>query len=427
MTVPSAATESTTRPVTCGGCSLACDDLPFHHHPWKCPTGEDWRQRQLANVVATPTGAALHTDPIDLLARCRRELWSAQQVLITGLRDCPSTAVRAAVALAESLGAILDPARNPFAAAWEHTRNSAGGLTCTLGEVATRATLLWIVGVDPARHGPRLLERLKLTEPTRFLPGGRVDRTIMVTGSRACCEAWQDLQPDLSVTLDDSEIPSLLAGVHAALGGRDADLLPTDIGRRLTSAGYTVCLWGEPLPAAAPIPTPPAWLERAANLLNGITLHPGLLPRFKAIALPAAGQGVGAFSALAARVGAAQGLKFAAPGSPPGSPVEVDAERYGATQLLAHHQVDAVVHCGGLPCELPPEWPGVLVSIGPAAASPRADFWLPAQLSSGLGLAFVDRCDGLPVPLRPLDSRPEFPDVAAVLNSLIPTVVPNSA
>ncbi|MBX9625885.1 MAG: formylmethanofuran dehydrogenase subunit B, partial [Gemmataceae bacterium] len=102
----------------------------------------------------------------------------ARSPLVYGLARTSTGGIRAAVALADRLGATIDPAGTggPAVVALQQ----AGQSTCSLGEVKARADLVVFWGSDPVSTHPRHLERYSLDPPGRWVPGGRKDRFLVV-------------------------------------------------------------------------------------------------------------------------------------------------------------------------------------------------------------------------------------------------------
>ena len=89
----------------------------------------------------------------DILAQSRAPL-------VYGMNDSTVEAQRAAIALAERLGAIIDLAIPDFHRASLQATQSVGLSTCTLGEVRQRADVVVFWGSDPSVTHPALLERI---------------------------------------------------------------------------------------------------------------------------------------------------------------------------------------------------------------------------------------------------------------------------
>ena len=100
-----------------------------------------------------------------------------------GLGRTTCEAQRAAVALAEAIGATIDPAGPLLDGASGLAFQARGASTATLGEVRDRAEIVVVWRADPVVTHPRLLERLRLPTEPRTLVVVDADRTA--TAERA--------------------------------------------------------------------------------------------------------------------------------------------------------------------------------------------------------------------------------------------------
>jgi len=137
---------------TCGGCGLACtgievvDGTTFEG---ACGLGEEWfaertrPQPPLARVDGGETGLDAALDAAAEL------LTAARAPLICGLTQTTIEAQRAALDIADAIGATVDSGASTLAF------QELGASTATLGELS-RATLTVIWRADPATTHPRL-------------------------------------------------------------------------------------------------------------------------------------------------------------------------------------------------------------------------------------------------------------------------------
>src|SRR5690606_20709552 len=111
-------------------------------------------------------------------------LRQAKYPLIYGLAETTCETQRAAVGLADQLGAVID-----VPGSWEHgpigtTFHGVGEVTGSLGEVKNRGDLLLIWNADPVTTHPRHFSRYSLDAVGMFLPRGRADRFCVVVNSQ---------------------------------------------------------------------------------------------------------------------------------------------------------------------------------------------------------------------------------------------------
>ena len=135
--------------MTCAGCGCVCDDGRT------CALGDAWFALGERPPVARVDGREVSLD--EAVAAAAAILRAARAPLVYGLGQTSCEAQRRAVALAEALGAVIDPGGPaPFA------YQAIGASTATFGEIRDRAELVVAWRADPVVTHPRLLERLRV-------------------------------------------------------------------------------------------------------------------------------------------------------------------------------------------------------------------------------------------------------------------------
>ncbi len=173
--------------IACTVCGCVCDDLSLHMR------GNQIERVERACSLAVPWFAALATaappvafvgnretglDPaLDAAARL---LSHSHAPLIYGLSRSSTPGQRAAVELAERLGATIDTTASICHGPSIMAIQEVGESTCTLGEVAYRADLVVFWGANPAVSHPRHFERYSLEPCSEVLPQGRANRRVIV-------------------------------------------------------------------------------------------------------------------------------------------------------------------------------------------------------------------------------------------------------
>ena len=169
-------------PVTCAGCGLLCDDVMVEvagdavRLTPDCRLGAEWfsdRVRSGEGPPATINGEAVDVD--GALSRAAELLRAARRPLVHGFDGATVEDARAAVALADRLGALV--AAGAVTGEWPGAPAIPlrGASTATFGEIRDRSRVVVVWREDPETTHPRLLDRLGL---------GSTDRTLVVVDDR---------------------------------------------------------------------------------------------------------------------------------------------------------------------------------------------------------------------------------------------------
>lgn len=173
--------------IACPFCPLHCDDLTLRARvPYTtCPRGRDGFTAALAVPEDAPPrirGKSVGLD--EALDEAGRILGSASRPLIAGMAG-DVAAVRAAMDLAERLGAVVDHLHGDALARSLSVLQGSGWSTSCLHEARNRADLVVLVGGDLEERYPRLLERLLDAGPGLFTETHRIIVIDSVPSARA--------------------------------------------------------------------------------------------------------------------------------------------------------------------------------------------------------------------------------------------------
>jgi formylmethanofuran dehydrogenase subunit B len=160
-----------------------------------CPRGDAWFAEHLAPAPPTARIDGREAELDAALDEAAALLAGARAPLVYGLGRTTCEAQRAAVALAEAIGATIDPAGSLLDGASGPASQARGSSTATLGEVRDRAEIVVVWRADPVVTHPRLLERLRLPDPARELVV--VDARRTATAERA--DTFLELAPERDV------------------------------------------------------------------------------------------------------------------------------------------------------------------------------------------------------------------------------------
>jgi formylmethanofuran dehydrogenase subunit B len=210
----------------CTLCSCVCDDLRLMvdgdrivRAERACVLAEPWLLAQ--NSRDAPV-ARVEGQPVAIegaIARAAELLRQARYPLIFGLSRSSTEGQRAAVKLAEAIGATIDTTASAGHGASILAVQQVGESTCSLGEVKNRCDLVIFWGCNPVETHPRHLERYSADCAGEFI-SGRSDRTLIVI----------DVQPtstsqraDLLLQVEPGRDFELLWALRALLRGHHLD------------------------------------------------------------------------------------------------------------------------------------------------------------------------------------------------------------
>lgn len=405
---------------TCTACGATCDDIRLEvgrdgklakaHHA--CELGEPWLLQSTAGGAAARVQqqAASVEEAIE---RAAEILLAAKMPLLAGLQNASTEAVRAAVELADRLGAAIDWTTSPADAASTLALQTAGGVTATWGEVAQRADLVLLWASDLATTHPRHFERYSLHPTSAWLPDGRSDRMLVVV----------DSSPTKSSQLADQAIEiapgrdyealtvlrSLVSGIELdeetvrAQTGVELKVW-SELAKRMKAAKFGAAIYGK---RAAAVET----IVELTNLMADLTAT----TRWVSLSEGGPGNATGASSALAWQTGAPLAVNFAA-GKPEYGPRE-----WTTAHMLERNETDAVLVMGG-------EWPESLRTALAKRPTIVLD-WRETELTNQAEVALrvarpgvecggtTYRVDGVALPMRAATSC-EYPSAESVLKQI---------
>jgi formylmethanofuran dehydrogenase subunit B len=400
------------RSATCGGCGLVCDDITavagedgeLERLVRTCPLGDAWFAERIAPAppLARVEGREAGLD--QALDEAAAILGRARAPLVYGLGQTTCEAQRAAVALAETIGAVIDPAGPLLDGASGLAFQARGASTATLGDVRDRADVVVIWRADPVVTHPRLLERLRLPDPDRAL--------VVVDERRTATAAQADAFVKLPAGRDLEALWTLRGLVRDApvAGGAAAERALGDVAARMRG-GRTVAI-----------------LHHVRGRVEALALHALVRDLWRvthavAVTLRREGNAAGAEDVLAWQTGYPAAVSFAG-GFPRSNPGELSA-----AAVLERSDADAALVVGADPLGHLPEAAaerlrGIpVVSVDSrdtaTAAAARVAFTTAAAGVHRAGV--VHRLDGVPVPLRGWRSspRPGDDDVLAAITGRV--------
>ena len=372
-----------------------------------CPLGDAWLAERTYEALPRARVDGREAAFADAVEASAAILGEARLPLVCGLGETDCESQRAAVALAEAVGAVIDPSDGAAGAASQ----AIGVSTATLGDLRDRADLVVAWRADPVASNPRLLPRLRLDRA-----GRAAERTLVVIDAQRSATAGEaDEFIELSPELDLEALWALRALAGDVPLDRDlAARLPLDaleqLARRLRATRY-----GAVLHASAGYVNAFALLALVRDLAR--------ITHVVALPLRQEGNARGAEDVLAWQTGYPAAVSFAR-GHPRARPGE-----FSAAGLLERGEPDAALIVGfDALRRLPPRAADNLRRIPMVVIDPRA-----TETASAARVAFATaaaglqregtahRMDGVPVTLRaPLASeRLGDSEVLAAIQALI--------
>jgi formylmethanofuran dehydrogenase subunit B len=415
--------------VACTVCGCVCDDLAVTVDGGRvvkaeraCFLAEPWL---LAQNAGHPPAAvidgqlAAYEEALDRAAQILRE---ARAPLIYGLSRSTTEGQRAAVALADRLGATIDTTAATGHAPSLMALQQVGESTCTLGEVKNRADVVVYWDSDPLATHPRHLERYSVEPRGEFVPEGRAGRLLVVAGPEPNETSRRaDLFIPIEPGRDWESLWSLRAFVQgiepAGSCGAPPDLLRA-LAARLKTCRFGAIFFGTGL-------TRGRLGHRNVEALLQLVTDLNAFTRCTARRMRRLGDVAGADSVLTWQAGYPFAVNFAR-GYPRYNPGE-----FSAPDLLARGEADACLFVGSeTAADFPPEAIAHLRTIPVVALeAPQTETVVPAAVRFTTAVYGVHRpgtayrMDEVPVPLRVLLPT-EYPSDGEVLEDLLKRVGP---
>jgi formylmethanofuran dehydrogenase subunit B len=331
--------------VACTLCGCVCDDLTIRVRDGQvvaadraCSIAAPWFSEQKSAEI---NAASIHGKPASIETAVQHSaeiLRNSHAPLIYGLSRSSTPGQRAAVRLADQLGATIDTTASTCHAPSIIALQQVGESTCSLGEIKNRSDLVVYWGSNPLVSHPRHVERI-VDAPGMFIPGGRTDRQLIVVDCQPTetsaladtfiqVEAGRDLELICALRL-------LLQGEsieHQSIAGLDRAQIE-QFAAQLKNCNYGAIFFGLGVTRTV---APHATVEAILRLATDLNQH----TRFVVRRMRVPGDVAGADSVLCWQTGFPFSVNLAR-GYPRYNPGE-----YTAENLLARGEVDAVVLVG---------------------------------------------------------------------------------
>lgn len=393
--------------VVCPFCALLCDDLAVAADGTAlrvlakgCPRAVESFARPVP-AEPTPLVEGVPATLDAALVRAGAILGAAKAPLIGGL-GTDTGGLRAALRLAETIGAVLDHAHGAGLGANLLALQTGGWVTTTLAEARNRPDFVLLVGGDGSAVAPRLLERVLRPPATLDPERGAARRIVQLGGAPSASPGIAHLP------CAPEELLGTVGLLRALVAGRPlaAPAPLVELAAALRSAAYALIVW-----SAGSLPEPTATVAHLAELTKALNAE----GRAAGLPLAAGDNAIGANQVATWQSGVPLPLSLAA-GIPDHDPI-----RWRGQALLARGGADALLWISTFSDMAPPPAEVPTVMLARAGFVPER----PPAVLIPVGTPGLDhpgsvyRTDGIAaLPLRALRPSP-LPTTAEVLTRLV--------
>ncbi len=410
--------------VACTVCGCVCDDLTIEVDERgivaaerSCELSQPWFLDPRNMTSPPPRVAGLEVGFDEAVEAAAAILTASRAPLVYGLSRSSTPGQRAAVRLADQLGATIDTTASTCHAPSIMALQSEGESTATLGEIKNRSDLIVYWGSNPLKSHPRHIER-NVEAAGLFVPRGRAGRHLVVvdvertaTAERADTFLQVPRGADFEVLWALRMLVGGLPLEADRVGGVASEKL-VRLADRLTECRYGTFFFGLGLTSGG---LPHVNVDALLRLTRDLNSH----TRFVARRMRVPGDVAGADSVLCWQTGFPFSVNLSR-GYPRYNPGE-----YTANVMLTRGEVDAVVLVGSEGVEkLSPgarqrlgELPRIVLDYPNATpiVSPRVQFTTAIYGLHRAGTAY--RMDEVPIGLRQVMAS-SLPSDAEVLGAI---------
>jgi formylmethanofuran dehydrogenase subunit B len=408
--------------VTCPFCGMLCDDLEVENTDGALKILKNGCGRAVAGFErklppSSPQVQGKEVTLAEAVADAAALIRKADSPLFGGLATGVE-GMRAAMALAERAGGVVDHALSEGQYRNVRVLQSAGWTTSTLTETRNRADLLIVVGSDIRKLHPRFFERI-VSPPDSMFGATAAKRTVVFIGEgpeRAAANGPQ-VGEVISLPCKVEQIGEVLGALRARLRGfrinaktaGGVTLAKIDaLAELCRKAAYGVVVWAPP---TLDVPHAELTVEQATGLVKD--LNP--TQRFAGLSL---GGNEGAVTAAAVSTwqsGFPLRISYVS-----GAP-QFDPYRYSISRMLTAGEGDLLVWIASISPDLSPpatDVPTIVLSTPGLKLPQLPTVFIPVGTPGVDHAGRLIRCDSVvSLPLKNLN-RAKLPRVADVLASI---------
>ena len=408
--------------VACPFCGILCDDLEVQASAAGltvtkngCDKAKAGFERRLPG--ASPQIGGKTVSLAEAVAEAAAMIRKAKLPLYGGLAT-DVEGMRAAMALADRSGGVVDHALSEGQYRNFRVLQSTGWVMTTLTEVRNRADLIIIVGTDVHKLHPRFFERMVCNAESMF-EAKASKRTIVFIGAGLDQSAAVGARIGDVITLPCplERVGEVVAALRARLKGASLPAATVagvpmtaidDLVERVRKAAYGVVVWAPP---GLNFPNADLTVQTICDMVRELTVT----QRFAGLSLGGNDGAVTAGAVSSWQSGYPLRVSFAS-----GKP-DYDATRYAIARMLQAGEGDLLVWTSTFTTELGVPKTGLPTIV---LGTPGLEMAQPASVFIPVGTPGVDhagrlvRCDNVvSLPLRNL-KRSGLPSAATVLGSI---------
>lgn len=330
--------------VPCPFCGILCDDLEIG------PSGDGLKVLKNGCVKSVAGFERPLSEPkpqidgkdvtLDEAVAAAARLINESRLPIFGGLGTDVDGIRAAIALAEKGGGIVDHALSEGQYRNFRVLQSSGWVLTTLTEARNRADLFIVAGSDIHKHHPRFFERIVCNEASMFAENPP-KRTVVFLGDKLDQSAAKGkrIGEVLSLPVEPDRIAEILDAMRAmnkggTISGDSIGGLPRaaveDLLARCKAASYGVIIWAPP---SLTFPNADLTVQAISEFVKEINLT----SRFAGLSLGGHDGATSAGAVCSWQSGYPLRVSYAS-----GKP-DYDPERYSANRLLAAKEGDLLL------------------------------------------------------------------------------------
>jgi formylmethanofuran dehydrogenase subunit B len=406
--------------VTCPFCGLLCDDLEVERTDQGLKVRKAGCGRSVAGFErklpeAHPQIGGKDVELAKALHEAAKLISKAALPLYGGLAT-DVEGMRAAIALAERSGGVVDHAASEAQFRNFKVLQSVGWTMSTLTETRNRADLIIIAGTDMQSLHQRFFERIVAPAESMFGVTAK-KRTVVIIGEGLDSSAAKGVGEVVTLACKREEVGDVVGALRARLRGFNlkakkiggVTLAEIDaLADRCRQAKYGVVVWAPP---SLDFP----YAELTVDQLAGLVKDLSATQRFAGLTLGGAEGATTAASVSTWQSGYPLRMSYAS-----GAP-DFDPYRYAISRMLAQGEGDLLVWIASISPELAPpatDMPTIVIGT-PGIALPKS-----TQVFIPVGTPGVDHAGRLirvdsvvSLPLKDL-GRADLPSVADVLSAI---------